>query len=62
MPVGIFTVKRAKDGKVVTKETEYKVLKDACFGYDMFLKNKQFTGYTVKDKETGKILVSKGKI
>lgn len=62
MPIGIFKMKRAKDDKIITKETKYNVLKDACFGYDLFFKQKKLKGYSVTDKETGKVLVSKGDI
>lgn len=62
MPVGIFKVKRAKDGKIIAKENKYKILKDFCFGYDLLLKQGLLTGYSVEDKETGEILVKKGKM
>ena len=60
--IGIFKVKRTKDNAVLTKETEFKSLKDATFGYDLMLKQGLFKGYEVTDKETKEVLVSKGDI
>lgn len=54
--------KRASDGLIKETNAECTSVEDFSEGVDIFLNNKSFLGYCIKDAETGEILVKKGDI